>query len=221
MSASRVLITCGPAHEPIDEVRRITNQSTGELGTILADTLAGAGFDVICFRGEGATCPAPRVPTQAFGTNASLETLLQSVAGTFDAVLHAAALCDFLVENYQPGKIRSETDGLTISLRPAPKIISTLRGLFPEATIVGWKYELEGSRAQAVEKGRQQVSACQTDACVVNGRAYGGGFGFMEAASSEPLHLTNKSALSLFLAEWLRTGSTSKIKNPKSTIRNF
>ena len=41
------LVTCGPAFEPIDEVRRITNQSTGELGSLLSETLAGANFEVL------------------------------------------------------------------------------------------------------------------------------------------------------------------------------
>jgi phosphopantothenoylcysteine decarboxylase/phosphopantothenate--cysteine ligase len=185
-------------------VRRITNQSSGELGAILADSLAGAGFDVVCFRGEGATHPAPHVPTRSFGTNASLEKLLQSVAGTFDVVLHAAALCDFLVQGSRSGKIRSDMAELTISLRPAPKIIHSLRSLFPGALIVGWKYELEGTRADALDRGRSQITSCHTDACVVNGRAYGEGFGFLTVDAPEEIPLADKSALGHFLAEWLR-----------------
>src|ERR1700730_630479 len=47
----RVVVTCGPSYEPIDEVRRITNFSTGELGSLLANHLAKAGCEVVCFRG--------------------------------------------------------------------------------------------------------------------------------------------------------------------------
>ena len=43
----------------LTRVRRITNQSTGELGTILAETLAASGFEVLCLRGEAATRPEP------------------------------------------------------------------------------------------------------------------------------------------------------------------
>ena len=52
------LVTCGPAYEPIDEVRRITNQSTGELGSLLSETLARANFEVLCLRGEMAVYPS-------------------------------------------------------------------------------------------------------------------------------------------------------------------
>ena len=39
----KIIVTCGPSYEPIDEVRRITNFSTGELGSRLARALARAG----------------------------------------------------------------------------------------------------------------------------------------------------------------------------------
>ena len=54
------LVTCGPAYEPIDEVRRITNQSTGELGSLLSEILSRAKFEVLCLRGEMAIYPSPR-----------------------------------------------------------------------------------------------------------------------------------------------------------------
>jgi phosphopantothenoylcysteine synthetase/decarboxylase len=49
------LVTCGPAYEPIDGVRRITNESTGEIGTILSESLSAFGFEVLAF---AAKCPA-------------------------------------------------------------------------------------------------------------------------------------------------------------------
>ena len=92
------LVTCGPAYEPIDEVRRITNQSTGELGSLLSETLARANFEVLCLRGEMAVYPAPQdVKVVPFTTNASLLALLERLPIQPAAVFHAAALCDFLV----------------------------------------------------------------------------------------------------------------------------
>jgi len=42
----KVIVTCGPSYEPIDQVRRLTNFSTGELGVHLSNQLARAGFEV-------------------------------------------------------------------------------------------------------------------------------------------------------------------------------
>jgi phosphopantothenoylcysteine synthetase/decarboxylase len=47
----KVIVTCGPGYEPIDQVRRITNFSTGELGVRLCNELARAGFEVFCLKG--------------------------------------------------------------------------------------------------------------------------------------------------------------------------
>src|SRR5438067_6500020 len=96
----KVIITCGPSYEPVDDVRRITNFSTGELGMMLADHLADAGIEVLCFRGAGATTPLQFASTQLFTTNEHLRDLLHAVAQReqIDAVFHAAALCDFKIK---------------------------------------------------------------------------------------------------------------------------
>ncbi|HEY5705012.1 MAG TPA: phosphopantothenoylcysteine decarboxylase [Terrimicrobiaceae bacterium] len=201
------LVTCGPAHEPIDGVRRITNQSTGELGTILSESLSASGFEVLCLRGEMATHPAPHTAKVVrFSTNASLMTILQRLPVQPVAVFHAAALCDFAVHRIEgtgeARKISSAVAELRLILRPAEKILPRLRALVPEALIVGWKYELDGSRADAVSRGREQIKTSNTNACVVNGGAYGEGFGFLERDSGTFQHLASKADLCAFLAGW-------------------
>ena len=57
-------------------------------------------------------------------------------------------------------------------------MIGRLRDLFPKAYIVGWKFELEGNLEEAVQEGLQQIAINRTDACVVNGSAFGPEFGF-------------------------------------------
>jgi phosphopantothenate---cysteine ligase (CTP) len=201
------LVTCGPAYEPIDRVRRITNQSTGELGTILAEALAASGFEVLCLRGEAATRPEPtNAKILPFSTNASLLTLLEKLTIQPAAVFHAAALCDFVVHAIEGAdsaqKIRSTTAELRLILRPALKVLPRLRKLFPQAVIVGWKYELDGARPDAVARARKQITSSNTDACVVNGGAYGAGFGFVTLGGEDVSHLPDKTRLCEFLVNW-------------------
>ena len=49
------IVTAGPTYEPIDQVRRLTNHSTGQLGTGLAKRLADDGHEVTLLRGRSAT----------------------------------------------------------------------------------------------------------------------------------------------------------------------
>lgn len=208
----RTIITCGPSCEPIDEVRRITNFSTGELGILLANRLAAAGHEVLCFKGIGAVCPLPvdaRAQVIPFSTNeALLEGLgmVEDRAGV-DAVFHAAALCDFKVarvsaEDHSPlamPKISSREGAIHLVLVPARKLIGELRPLFPSAQIIAWKYELNGSRESALAKAQAQLAENATDGCVVNGAAYGPGFGVL-GQNGEFHHVADKAALCDFLA---------------------
>lgn len=207
----RILLTCGPSYEPIDEVRRITNFSTGALGMLLASALAAARHDVTCFKGVAATAPTPCDATfrvVPFSTNDDLVKRLAAVdqRDRVGAFLHVAALADFKVrrDGASERKLSSRVGEITLTLVPASKVISQLRGLFPNARIVGWKYELDGTREGAIAKGARQIAENQTDACVVNGAAYGAGFG-MVRAGERPVHLADADALCAWLLQWLTT----------------
>lgn len=202
MPSPTALVTCGPAFEPIDAVRCITNHSTGELGAMLSEALAAAGFAVTCLRGAMATHPAPAgVRVLPFGTNGSLIEILEGIEPPA-AIFHAAALCDFSVvqDPGGAGKIRSDTPELRLVLKPAAKVLPLLRPLFPEALIVGWKYEVDGTRQDAIERGRHQIAKCNTTACVVNGPAYGEGLGVLENDAVN--HHATRPELCAFLAKW-------------------
>ncbi len=189
----KCIVTAGPTFEELDEVRRLTNFSTGTLGTELANFLTERGHEVELLRGQGATCrlepKAQRV--QIFTTTADLRQRLQALSGGAGAVFHAAAVSDFafgkiweraadgaLTEIRSP-KISTRGGNVLAELTPTPKIISELRAWFPNVFLVGWKYELESDRAQAVALAVGQLADNGTDACVVNGRAYGEGFGLV------------------------------------------
>ncbi|MGH8046082.1 MAG: phosphopantothenoylcysteine decarboxylase [Chthoniobacterales bacterium] len=186
----RVVITCGPAIAPIDEVRRITNFSTGELGVLLANAFAASGREVICLKGEAATTQLTAhegVDVIRFSTN---DDLAEKIAATGDAaaVFHAAALCDYEVasvrdeygEILSAAKIPSRAGELNLVLKPARKLLPELSAMFPGARIVGWKYELNGTLADALHAGAHQLEDCGTGFCVVNGAAYGEGFGLLD-----------------------------------------
>src|SRR5215207_1931432 len=101
----KVIVATGPSYEAIDEVRRLTNFSTGELGVTLSQELVAAGFEVICLRGVHATHPVwPRgVDTRPFTTNDDLHEQFGALARTesVGAIFQVAALCDYKVAQVQ------------------------------------------------------------------------------------------------------------------------
>ena len=204
----RVVITGGPSSEPIDEVRLITNRSTGELGVILAEAFWQSGHEVNLFLGQLSQFRLRQAAY--FNRNEDLQRMLGEMneSKSVNVVLHAAALSDFQVAAVRAGtldvglkKIGSEHETLSVELAPKPKVIAKLRDLFPNALIVGWKLELEGSRDDLVREASQQVKKNRTDACVINGRAFGDGFGFCTSEGLQEV-LSSKAELASFLVQW-------------------
>jgi len=188
------VVTAGPTYETMDAVRRLTNFSTGRLGTELANFLAAQGHTVTLLIGEQATHGGERRAHRVvpFSTSANLlEQLTALSRQNVGAVLHAAAVGDFQfgkiwqrsangeLTEINSGKISTRAGTLLAELVPTPKIIAGLRDLFPRAKLVGWKYEVDGDRAGALRAAANQLRECRTDACVANGPAYGTGFGLV------------------------------------------
>ncbi len=154
----KCIVTAGPTYDELDEVRRLTNFSTGTLGAGLADFLAGLGHEVELLTGYYSTCPpaARAQRQQTFTTTADLRRRLAALASPdVGAVFHAAAVSDFTfgkiwertptgeLREIKSAKIPTRAEGLLAELQPTPKIIRELRGWFPKGFLVGWKYELE------------------------------------------------------------------------------
>lgn len=223
----KCIVTAGPTYEPLDEVRRLTNFSTGKLGTELANYLARQGHEVTLLRGYYATCERPILAQEVipFTTTLDLHDHLKQLSqNSPDAVFHAAAVNDFTFgqiwqrgDSLNPapesapsnqlipvaaGKIPTRQQGLLVELKPVVKILPCLRAWLPQAILVGWKYELDGNRADALDKGWRQIEECQTNYCVVNGRAYGEGFGLLSAERAVR-HLENADLLKAALAGML------------------
>ena len=212
------LVTAGPTFEPLDQVRRLTNFSTGQLGSALARFLTARGHQITLLLGEQAIFRSD-LPQhlEFFGTTADLEERLRAYAkSSVEAVFHAAAVSDFKfgkiwvrshsneLTELKAGKISTRQGSLVAELVPTTKIISSLREWFPSARLIGWKYEVDGEHAGVIKAARHQILECRTDACVANGPAYGPGFGLI-TSKSDPVHLQDQSALFEALANFVQS----------------
>ncbi len=204
------IVTAGPTFESLDDVRRLTNFFTGRLGTELANFLTAHGHHVTLLIGESATWPGERraATVKIFSSTRDLRTKLKSFSGKkVDAIFHASAVSDFtfgkmftreatgkLIAFKPSKKISTRGGNLFVELVPTPKIIAELRGWFPKTKIIGWKFEADGGRADALRSARKQIATCATDACVVNGPAYGKGF-CLVATNGQKKHLMDAEKL--------------------------
>lgn len=202
------IVTAGPTIEKLDTVRRLTNFSTGRTGTEMANFLTGRGHQVTLLLGEQATWNGQRRAQKIvpFSTTADLQDKLKLLAkGSVDAVLHAAAVGDFMfgkvwkrdsegrLEELASDKFSTRDGALLAELVPTPKLISQLHEWFPKSQVVGWKYEVEGKREDALVAAQLLMEETKISACVANGPAYGEGFGLV--APSGQRHFAGTAGL--------------------------
>jgi phosphopantothenoylcysteine decarboxylase/phosphopantothenate--cysteine ligase len=208
-----VLLIAGPASVFLDRARVLTNLSTGKTGTALAETLRKYRHHITLWYGTGATHPLPTGlhSSERFQTIHDLEKLLQKGdLAKFGGILLPAALPDYdlasahdlagnkLSRDKWPGHL----EGIRLELKPAPRVLNKIRSLAPVAKIVGWKWEAEGTRSDLQRSAREQIEECRTDACVLNGPAFGEGYLFMPKGG-EPVRCTHPAELGHALAVFL------------------
>ena len=133
----KILITGGPTNEPIDEVMKITNMSTGGTSVALAETFASNGYEVVAILNNSVKLESrDNLKVIHVETTDDMLHAIESEArhDDIDAIIHAAAVGDykadytFLLEDMadeiysQLGKIKSADDILKIMESPKCQI---------------------------------------------------------------------------------------------------
>ena len=107
-----VLVTAGGTSEPIDNVRSITNHSSGGLGKAIAESFLAAGHTVTYVTTKHALRPTQQLDLsiKEIETTVELATTLEQLFAEkqFDAIVHAMAVSDFTTETAQTEQQLSE-----------------------------------------------------------------------------------------------------------------
>lgn len=141
VSRKRVLITSGGTQEPLDDVRVITNKSSGRTAAAIADQFILSGFNVTYLHAESAKLPLLDCTKKNYVTFKDIEKSLTTLLteNQFDLVIHAAAVSDYSVAKSSGGKINSDQEKLVIELTKNPKLIDQIKKLSPKSKLVGFK----------------------------------------------------------------------------------
>ena len=144
------IITAGATREPIDNVRYITNASTGKMGVALAEVALSRGAKKICLiHGPGVAIPDSltgdkRVEVKSILTSEQmLEMVLSKLSqGKHDVLISAAAPLDYAPVSPVAGKISTaEHPILNLQLSVTKKIISAVKEKFPKTFVTAFKAE--------------------------------------------------------------------------------
>ena len=165
----KILITAGGTNEPIDQVRVLTNRSTGHTGAELARLLAARGHQLTLLRATTAEA-VPEIKQLLFDSFDGLDVTLQTLLARekFNLIVHAAAVSDYRLARVEingetvAGQLSKLPSGaqLTLRLSPTHKIIDRLveyaRPHRP--CVIGFKLTCHATDAQA-RQAAARVSA--------------------------------------------------------------
>jgi len=202
----KILITAGPTWVALDEVRVVSNISTGELGNLLAQAAVKAGMKVDVFLGT-VSYPFTVTGAQVFRFR-YFEDLCRLIEEQlrrqkYDVILHVAAVSDYLARSAL-GKISSLNKSLIIRLRQAPKLVVRLRALNPKAFLVMFKLEAGITDAILKKRALQAMKKCGADLVVANRFAGGRYRGFILGCEGAPLRGLKRKELTEVLFHILK-----------------
>lgn len=160
----RVLITAGPTREYIDEVRFITNASSGKMGYACAACAVAAGHEVTLLTGPVAL-PAPDgCQVAGFVTIAELADAVEERFDACDALVMAAGVGDFTVAA-RPGKIPRSGGPVQVTLTPSRDILASVGARRRDDQVLV-AFAVETGRDE--QKARRELEAKNCDYVVLN-----------------------------------------------------
>jgi phosphopantothenoylcysteine decarboxylase/phosphopantothenate--cysteine ligase len=168
LKKKHIIVSAGPTRVWLDDVRFISNPSSGKMGISIALEAVNRGAQVTLLLGPTITT-IPKIRNlniKRFETPDDLMTTIDSLR-KIDIYISAAAIGD-----YQPkkskGKIPSKQETLTLSLKPTPKIIDHVSKKFPKAKVIGFKAEAGIKKADLIKRAQASLKEHNLDLVVGN-----------------------------------------------------
>ncbi len=162
---ARVLITAGPTHEFIDDVRFIGNPSTGRMGIELAIAAKAAGADATVVCGPTHLTPPPGVHWVPVVSAQDMYTATSERFDACDVFIAAAAVADYRPKDRLKGKYKKGPKSIHLELVKTADILASMgKRRQPGQTLVGYSLEVEDPLGHGLQKLRRK----RCDLMVVN-----------------------------------------------------
>ena len=156
---SKVIITAGACYEMIDDVRAITNLSSGKMGLALAFAYYLRGFDVtLISSAQNLPKSMENLEFLSFKNSAELlEILKNKKLAKDDLLVMAAAISDYIPSQKAKGKIKKSGANLNLELKENIDILSSLKEL--KCKKIGFKMEMDEQSALGSAKNMLENKA--------------------------------------------------------------
>jgi len=161
----KILVTAGPTREPLDDVRYISNCSTGKMGFQIARAASHRGAEVILITGPSALATPKNVRRINVTTS---DEMFEKVKENFPGcnyLIMAAAVADFKPKAKLSGKIKKrQSEELIITTSQTVDILQYLGAHKNGCKVVGFALETENE----LENAKEKMESKNLDLIVIN-----------------------------------------------------
>ncbi|MFM7167711.1 MAG: phosphopantothenoylcysteine decarboxylase [Planctomycetaceae bacterium] len=156
----RILITAGPTREYIDDVRFLSNASSGRMGYALAEAALRAGHEVELVTGPVELIPPSGCRVHRIETTDQLRELCVRLFPQCDGVIATAAVCDYRPKQRVAGKITKTGQPIVLELTETSDVLAELGAQRGHRWVVGFALESQDPRNNAMRKLRMKNCSC-------------------------------------------------------------
>lgn len=152
----KVVVSSGPTREAIDDVRFLSNRSSGKMGRALAQAALMMGADVVVVSGPVSVgYPAQAQVVPVVSAEEMLAACLASCQGA-SVFIGAAAVADYRPAEPVKGKLRRSSEAVTLALVPNPDIVAEVARSGRVDKVVAFAAEPDADLATAREKMKRK-----------------------------------------------------------------
>ncbi len=156
----KILITAGPTREYIDDVRFLSNASSGRMGYSLAAAAIVHGHQVFLVTGPVAQQPPEGCEVHRIETTDELRQRCLELFPDCDGVIATAAVCDYRPRERISGKITKTGRPIVLELMETSDVLAELGSQKGHRWVVGFALESQDPRNNAMRKLRMKNCDC-------------------------------------------------------------
>ncbi|MCI0650634.1 MAG: phosphopantothenoylcysteine decarboxylase [Planctomycetes bacterium] len=165
MTSPRLLVSAGPSREFFDDVRFLSNASSGRMGIAIAERAARRGWTVYLALGPVELPPPAGVRCHPFVSALDLDRIARELWPEVDAFCAAAAVADYRPRERASGKLKKRAEPLPVTLEPNPDVLANRAREKGERVLVGFALESPVRR----EEGLRKLAEKGLDLLILNG----------------------------------------------------
>ncbi|MEZ6054739.1 MAG: phosphopantothenoylcysteine decarboxylase [Planctomycetaceae bacterium] len=154
--AMRILVTAGPTREYLDDVRYLTNASSGRMGYAVAESAVAVGWEVVLVSGPVALAPPEGCEFIPVETTEQMRTASVAAFPSCDGVIAAAAVCDYKPLARITGKLSKTGGPVSLEMIETDDVLAELGAMKDHRWVVGFALEAQNPRENALQKLRRK-----------------------------------------------------------------